>query len=255
MAQTENGPEPNQPASLFRRVGAEATGTALLLATVVGSGIMAEQLAGGNVAIALLANTLATGSSLVALILTFGSISGAHFNPAVTLADALEGGIAWHDTPYYVLSQVVGGLAGTVAAHLMFGLPVFSVSQHVRSGPAQLFSEFVATFGLLSVIWGCSRLRSNTVAFAVGSYITAAYWFTASTSFANPAVTLARSFTNTFSGIRPSDAPGFIAAQVTGALAATFLFRWLAPGLKKTAPDVVVPHGEPPKDATGPVRL
>jgi glycerol uptake facilitator-like aquaporin len=216
--------------------------------SVVGSGIMAEQLSGGNVAIALLANTLATGAALVALILTFGAISGAHFNPAVTIADALEGGIAWRDTPYYVLAQVVGAIAGTIAAHLMFRLPILSLSQHVRSGPSQLFSEFVATFGLLSVIWGCSRLCSNTVAFAVGSYITAAYWFTASTSFANPAVTFARSFTDTFSGIRPSDAPGFMAAQFAGALAATFLFRWLAPGLKKSAADVVVSHGEPRKD-------
>jgi Major intrinsic protein len=171
LTRTKNGAEPNQPVSLARRLGAEAVGTALLLATVVGSGIMAEQLAGGNAAIALLANTLATGAALVALILTFGSISGAHFNPAVTLADALEGGIAWRDTPYYVLAQVAGALAGTVAAHLMFRLPVLSLSQHVRSGPSQLFSEFIATFGLLSVIWGCSRLRSDTVAFAVGSYI------------------------------------------------------------------------------------
>jgi glycerol uptake facilitator-like aquaporin/protein-tyrosine-phosphatase len=230
----ENTPEQNQSVSLPRRLGAEAVGTALLLATVVGSGIMAEQLSGGNTAIALLANTLATGAALVALILTFGSISGAHFNPAVTLADAFEGGIAWRETPYYVLAQVAGAFIGTMAAHLMFGLSLVSLSQHVRSGPSQLFSEFVATFGLLSVIWGCSRLRSNTVAFAVGAYITAAYWFTASTSFANPAVTLARSFTDTFSGIRPSDAPGFMIAQLAGALAATFLFRWLVPSLKKT---------------------
>ena len=244
----ENPFEQKQPFSLPRRLGAEAAGTALLLATVVGSGIMAERLSGGNVAIALLANTLATSAALVALILTFGSISGAHFNPAVTIADALEGGIAWRDTPYYVLVQVLGALAGTIAAHLMFRLPLLSLSQHARSGPSQLFSEFVATFGLLSVIWGCSRLRSNAVAFAVGSYIAAAYWFTASTSFANPAVTLARSFTDTFSGIRPSDAPGFMVAQLAGALAATLLFRWLLPGLKKSASDVVVPHGEPRKD-------
>lgn len=248
MTQTEIAVEQNQPVSLPRRLAAEAVGTALLLATVVGSGIMAEQLSGGNAAIALLANTLATGAVLVALILTFGPISGAHFNPAVTIADALEGGIAWADTPYYVVAQVAGALAGTMAAHLMFRLPILSLSQHVRSGPSQLFSEFVATFGLLSVIWGCSRLRSNAVAFAVASYIAAAYWFTASTSFANPAVTLARSLTDTFSGIRPSDAPGFMAAQLTGALAATLLFRWLVPGLKKTAPEVIVPHGEPRKD-------
>jgi glycerol uptake facilitator-like aquaporin len=248
LTQTEIAVEQNQPVSLPRRLAAEAVGTALLLSTVVGSGIMAEQLSGGNAAIALLANTLATGAVLVALILTFGPISGAHFNPAVTIADALEGGIAWADTPYYVVAQVAGALAGTMAAHLMFRLPILSLSQHVRSGPSQLFSEFVATFGLLSVIWGCSRLRSNAVAFAVASYIAAAYWFTASTSFANPAVTLARSLTDTFSGIRPSDAPGFMAAQLTGALAATLLFRWLVPGLKKTAPEVIVPHGEPRKD-------
>ena len=248
MTQTEVAAKPPQPVSLPRRLGAEAVGTALLLATVVGSGIMAQQLSGGNTAIALLANTLATGAALVALILTFGPISGAHFNPAVTIADALESGIAWRDTPYYVLAQLVGALGGTVTAHLMFRLPALSLSQHVRSGPSQLFSEFVATFGLLCVIWGCSRLRSNSVAFAVGSYITAAYWFTASTSFANPAVTVARSFTDTFSGIRPSDAPGFIAAQFAGALAATFLFRWLMPGLKRSAPEVLVPHGELRKD-------
>jgi len=247
LTRTEDAVETSQFVSLPRRLAAETVGTALLLATVVGSGIMAEQLSRGNPAIALLANTLATGAALVALILTFGPISGAHFNPAATLADALEGGIAWRDTPFYLLAQVAGALAGTVSAHLMFRLPLLSLSQHVRSGPSQLFSEFVATFGLLSVIWGCSRLRSNTVAFAVGCYITAAYWFTASTSFANPAVTLARSFTDTFSGIRPLDAPGFIAAQFAGALAATFLFRWLAPSLKKTALDVVVPHGQPRK--------
>jgi glycerol uptake facilitator-like aquaporin len=229
---------------LSRRLGAEGIGTAFLLATVVGSGIMAERLSGGNVAIALLANTLATGAALVALILTFGSVSGAHFNPVVTLADALEGGISWRDTPFYILVQIVGAVVGTVSAHFMFELPALTYSRHVRSGPSQLFSEFVATFGLLSVIWGCSRLRSNAVAFAVGSYITAAYWFTASTSFANPAVTLARSLTDTFSGIRPADAPGFIVAQLAGGLVATFLFRWLVPGLKKTAGDVVLPHGE-----------
>lgn len=248
MTKTENAAGADQPISLPRRLGAEAVGTALLLATVVGSGIMAQQLSGGNSAIALLANTLATGAALVALILTFGPISGAHFNPAVTIADALEDGIAWRDTPYYVVAQVIGALSGTVAAHVMFRLPVFSLSQHVRSGPSQVFSEFVATFGLLCVIWGCSRLRSDSVAFAVGSYITAAYWFTASTSFANPAVTVARSFTDTFSGIRPSDAPGFIAAQFGGALAATFLFRWLMPGLKRTSSEVVMAHGELRKD-------
>ena len=206
---------------------AEALGTALLLATVVGSGIMGERLAGGNVAIALLANTLATGAGLVALILTFGPLSGAHFNPVVTLADAWQGGLAWAEVPGYLAAQVVGALGGVAAAHLMFGEALFSASQHVRSGPAQLFSEFVATFGLLSVIWGVSKRQAQFTPFAVGAYITAAYWFTASTSFANPAVTLARSFTNTFAGIRPLDAPGFVAAQVAGALAATALWRFL----------------------------
>lgn len=235
--------------SLARRLGAEAVGTSLLLATVVGSGIMAEQLSGGNAAIALLANTLATGAALVALILTFGPISGAHFNPAVTLADAIEGGIPWPETPAYILAQVAGAILGTISAHLMFRLPLLSLSRHIRSGPSQVFSEFVATFGLMCVIWGCSRLRSSAVAFAVGSYITAAYWFTASTSFANPAVTLARSLTDTFSGIRPADVPWFILAQLAGALAATFLFRWLVPGLKKTAAEVVLPHGESRRDS------
>jgi glycerol uptake facilitator-like aquaporin len=228
--------------SLAKRVTAEALGTALLLATVVGSGIMAQNLAGGNVALALLANTLSTGAALVALILTFGSISGAHFNPAVTLADALEGGIPWRETPAYVAAQLAGAIAGTLVAHAMFQLPAISLSRHERSGPSQIFSEFVATFGLLSVIWGCSRLRSNTVAFAVGGYIVAAYWFTASTSFANPAVTIARSLTDTFSGIRPADVPGFLIGQFLGAIAATFLFRWLLPGVRAQAKQVVVPR-------------
>jgi glycerol uptake facilitator-like aquaporin len=215
--------------TLGRRVTAEAVGTALLLASVVGSGIMGERLAGGNTAIALLANTIATGAALVALILTFGSISGAHFNPAVTLADASQGGIRWRDAPAYIAAQLVGAFAGVAAAHLMFGEPLLAASRHARSGGGQLFSEFVATFGLLCVIWGCARVRSPAVPFAVGAYITSAYWFTASTSFANPAVTLARAFTNTFSGIRPVDAPGFVLMQLIGAAAATVLFRWLAP--------------------------
>ena len=212
---------------LANRVVAEAVGTALLLATVVGSGIMAERLAGGNVAIALLANTLATGAGLVALILTFGPISGAHFNPAVTLADAVEGGLAWKNVPAYVLAQVLGAFTGVAIAHVMFEEALFTASEHVRGGPAQLVSEFVATFGLLSVIGGVSRKHAQFVPFAVGGYITAAYWFTASTSFANPAVTLARAATNTFAGIRPVDAPGFILAELVGAAAATVLFRWL----------------------------
>jgi glycerol uptake facilitator-like aquaporin len=219
-------------------------GTAFLLAAVIGSGIMGERLANGNTAIALLANSIATGAMLVTLILTFGSISGAHFNPAVTLADASQGGLAWREVPMYLAAQIAGAFAGAAAAHLMFSEPLFSVSQHARSGSAQLFSEFIATFGLLSVIWGCVRLRSAAVPFAVGAYITSSYWFTASTSFANPAVTLARTASDTFAGIRPADAPGFIIAQLAGAAAATALFHWLAPLLPKDAARVVVPHSE-----------
>ena len=227
---------------LRRRAVAEFVATALLLATVVGSGIMAERLAGGNVALALLANTLATGAGLVALILTFGPISGAHMNPAVTLADAATGGLRWRDVPAYIAAQVGGAYAGVATAHGMFDLPVFSASRHVRAGPSQFLSEFVATFGLLSVIWGVARRRATAVPFAVGAYITAAYWFTASTSFANPAVTLARAASDTFAGIRPVDAPAFVIAELLGAAAATGLFRWLTPAL----PEAVVPHGETP---------
>ena len=224
---------------LPRRAVAEGLGTALLLATVVGSGIMGERLAGGNVAIALLANTLATGAALVALILTFGPISGAHFNPAVTLADASQGGIAWRDVPVFIGAQLVGAFAGVAVAHVMFGAPVFFASQHVRSGAPQWVSEFVATFGLLAVIWGCARRRPGLVPFAVGAYITAAYWFTSSTSFANPAVTLARAASDTFAGIRPVDTPAFIVAQLAGAAAATVLFRWLVPTLRSDAAHVL----------------
>jgi glycerol uptake facilitator-like aquaporin len=231
--------------TLARRLTAEAVGTALLLAAVVGSGIMGERLAGGSVGLALLANTIATGAALVALILTFGPISGAHFNPAVTLADASQGGIAWSDVPAYIVAQIAGAFAGVAAAHVMFEAPLFSASRHVRSGPAQAFSELVATFGLLAVIWGCARLRSSAVPFAVAGYITAAYWFTASTSFANPAVTLARSATDTFAGIRPADAPMFIVAQLLGAGAATALFRWLIPTLPEIAATVIMPHAAP----------
>ena len=233
MGQERDAPD------LARRVVAEAVGSTFLLAAVVGSGIMGERLAGGNVALALLANTAATGAALVALILTFGPISGAHLNPAVSLADASQGGLPWRDAVAYVAAQVAGAFAGVAVADTMFGEPVFSPSRHARHGPAQLLSEFVATFGLLAVIWGCVRLRSAAVPFAVGAYITAAYWFTASTSFANPAVTLARSVTDTFTGIRPADAPGFVAAQLLGAGAATALFRWLVPALPKVATDVV----------------
>jgi glycerol uptake facilitator-like aquaporin len=229
--------------SLSRRLTAEFLGTVFLLAAVVGSGVAAERLSGGNVALALLANAIATGAALIALIFTFGSISGAHFNPAGTLADALEGGLTWPEASGYVPVQVLGGVAGTVVAHLMFGLPVISISNHIRSGPAQFLSEFFASFGLLSVIWGCSRLRSTTVPFAVAAYITAAYWFTSSTSFANPAVTIARSMTDTFAGIRPIDVPLFITAQLFGALGATLLFRWLVPGLDREARDVLLAHG------------
>jgi glycerol uptake facilitator-like aquaporin len=214
--------------NLRSRLAVEFMGTAFLLMAVVGSGIMAERLAGGNVALALLANSLATGAALVALILALGPVSGAHFNPAVTLADAMQGGIAWREVPGYIAAQVLGAYAGAAAAHLMFGLPVFFASHHARSGRALLFSEFIATFGLLAVIWGCARARPSAVAFAVGAYITAAYWFTASTSFANPAVTLARAASDTFAGIRPVDAPAFIVAQLAGAVAATLCFRWLA---------------------------
>ena len=224
---------------LLKRAVAESVGTALLLAAVVGSGIMGDRLSSGNAAIALLANTLATGAGLVALILTFGSISGAHFNPAVTVADATQGGIGWRDVPVYVAAQVAGAFGGVAAAHLMFGEPLFAASRHERSGMPQMFSEFVATFGLLAVIWGVSRRRSEAVPFAVGAYITGAYWFTASTSFANPAVTLARAATDTFAGIRPADVPGFIVAQIVGAAAATAFFRWLVPALPATSSNVV----------------
>jgi len=221
---------------------AEFVGTALLLAAVVGSGIMGQQLAGGNVAIALLANTIATGAALVALILTFGPISGAHFNPVVSFADASQGGISWTQASGYALAQLAGALVGVAAADYMFALPLYAWSQHARAGLPQAFSEGVATFGLLAVIWGCSRRRSNATAFAVGAYITAAYWFTASTSFANPAVTVARAFTNSFAGIRPIDVPTFVVAQIIGGTLATSLFRWLVPALPRTADHVTVPH-------------
>jgi glycerol uptake facilitator-like aquaporin len=232
--------------SLSRRLSAEAVGTGLLLATVVGSGIMGERLAGGSVGLALLANTLATGAVLVALILTFGPLSGAHFNPAVTLSAAAERELPWTEVLPYVGAQLAGAVAGVAIADLMFDLPVFAFSQHARQGPTQLLSEFVATFGLLSVIWGCSRLRSPAaVAVAVGAYITAAYWFTASTSFANPAVTIGRCLTDTFAGIRPADVPGFIVAQLAGATAATALFRWLVPTVPTTASRVAARTLEP----------
>jgi len=225
-----------------RRCVSEAAGSALLLAAIVGSGIMGERLSAGNVALALLANTLATGATLVALILTFGPISGAHFNPVVTLSDASQHGLPWREVPGYIAAQIAGAFVGVAVAHLMFGEPVFSASQHARAGASQWLSEFIATFGLVAVIWGCARSRSSAVPFAVGAYITGAYWFTASTSFANPAVALARAATDTFAGIRPSDVPGFIAAQCVGAAAATLMFRWLLPSLPKDASAVVVAH-------------
>lgn len=229
--------------SLARRITAEALGTCFLLAAVVGSGIMGERLAGGNVGLALLANTIATGGALAALILTFGPISGAHFNPAVTLVDASQGGLPWREVPLYIGAQLIGALVGVACANVMFELPVFFASGHERAGLSQLFSEFVATFGLLAVIWGCTRQRrASIVPFAVAAYIVAAYWFTASTSFANPAVTLARSMSDTFAGVRPIDVPGFVIAQLLGACASTLLFRWLVPTLPKDAGAVVMPH-------------
>jgi glycerol uptake facilitator-like aquaporin len=216
----------------------------MLLAAVVGSGIMGDRLSGGNQAIALLANTIATATALVALILTFGPISGDHFNPAVSVADASQGGLPWREVPAYVAAQILGAVVGVWAAHVMFGERVFMLSHHARSGAAQMFSEFVATFGLLPVIWGCSRRRAEFVPFAVATYIAAAYWFTASTSFANPAVTLARALTDTFAGIRPVDVPGFILAQLAGAMAATLVFRWLVPALPRRGERVVMPRSE-----------
>ena len=210
-----------------RRVSAEFAGTAMLLAVVVGSGIMGERLAGGNIAIALMANSIATGGGLLALILVFGPVSGAHFNPVVSLALAASGRHAWSDMPGYLLAQFAGAVAGVWMAHAMFGEPMLQVSTKMRSGAPLLFSEVVASFGLLTTILGCVRNRPGAVPYAVAAYIVAAYWFTASTSFANPAVTVARSLSNTFAGIRPQDAPGFIGAQLVGAALATALDAWL----------------------------
>lgn len=223
----------DNPFDLSRRLVAEAVGTGFLLCAIVGSGIMAERLAGGNEALALLCNTASTGAVLVTLILTFGPISGAHLNPAVTLSAAIEGELPPSEVLAYIGVQIVAGIVGVAVANAMFELPVVMYAAKVRSGPHQLLSEFVATFGLLSIIWGCSRLRPSAVPFAVGAYITSAFWFTSSTSFANPAVTIARAFSDSFAGIRFTDAPAFIGAQMLGAVAATILFRWLAP---RTAP-------------------
>ena len=215
-----------QTFDLSRRMVAELLGTAMLVATVVGSGIMAETLT-RDVALALLGNTLATGAMLVVLITIFGPVSGAHFNPAVSLVFALKGDLSWSDAALYTAAQIVGGVIGTMAAHLMFAMPVFMLSEHVRTGGAQWFAEWVATFGLIATILGGIRFAQAAVPWLVGLYIISAYWFTASTSFANPAVAIARSLTNTFSGIRPTDLPGFIAAQLVGALCALALMTWL----------------------------
>ncbi len=214
---------------LAQRLSAEALGTAFLLAAVVGSGIMAQRLAGGNVALALLCNALATGAILTVLILIFGPISGAHLNPAVSLGFALRGDLAWVDAAAYVLVQIVGAVVGVWAAHLMFELPVVQISSTVRAGPGQWLAETVAAFGLLLTIFGCLARSPSATAYAVGLYITAAYWFTASTSFANPAVTLARSLSDTFAGIAPAGVPAFLLAQIVGAFAAIPLARWLWP--------------------------
>ena len=210
-----------------RRAVSEAIGTAFPLATVIGSGIMAQRLSGGNGALALLCNTLPTGAILTVLILILGPISGAHFNPAVSLAFAFRGGISWPMVSIYVLAQLCGAVVGFWAAHLMFELPVWQFSTHIRTGPGQWLAEAIATFGLLLTIFGCVARSSGAVAYAVGLYITAAYWFTASTSFANPAVTLARSFSDTFAGIAPAGVVAFIVAQFAGMLAAVLLSRWL----------------------------
>jgi glycerol uptake facilitator-like aquaporin len=203
---------------------------------------MAERLSGGNVAIALLANTIATGGVLMCLIAALGSISGAHFNPAVSFGDAMRGGLPWREVPAYVSAQLAGAIVGVAAANTMFGLSPFSLSRHVRSGPAEWFAEFVATFGLLLVIWGCVRSKSAFVSFAVAAYIVGAYWFTSSTSFANPAVTIARALSDTFAGIRPQDVSGFVLAQLLGAICATRLFQWIAPGDSIDAGAVLLPH-------------
>ena len=218
-------------ALLPQRLAAEALGTAFLLAAVVGSGIMAQRLAGGNVALALLGNTVSTGAILVVLILVFGPVSGAHFNPAVSLAFTLRRLLSWRELGGYVVAQLLGGILGVWAAHGMFELPLWQVSMTARSGFGQSFAEFVATFGLLMTIFGCLARAPGAVAYAVGLYITAAYWFTASTSFANPAVTIARAMSDTFAGIAPAGAPAFILAQLLGTLASLALSRWMWPKL------------------------
>jgi glycerol uptake facilitator-like aquaporin len=212
---------------LTRRLAAEALGTLILVMAVIGSGIMAENLAGGNDAVALLCNTIATGAVLFVIITIFASVSGAHFNPAVSLVVALRGDLDWRTAALYIVAQIAGGCLGAVFAHLMFGLDLFQLGAKARNGIGQWAGEFIATFGLIGTILGCVRFKPEAVATAVALYITSAYWFTASTSFANPAVTIARSLSDTFAGIAPGDAPGFIAAELLGALAAAWLFGWL----------------------------
>ena len=222
--------------TLARRLAGEALGTAFLLIAVVGSGIMAERLSGGNAALALLANSLATGGALVALIVTFGPLSGAHFNPAVTVALAAQGTVKWVDVPSYVAVQLAAAIAGVVAAHAMFGLPLLEWSHKARPGFGQMWAEFVATFGLLAIVLSCVATASRAVPYAVAAYITGAYWFTSSTSFANPAVTIARALTDTFAGIARADVPGFIAAQVAAVPAAVLIFGWIFGGRRSTPP-------------------
>jgi glycerol uptake facilitator-like aquaporin len=239
---------------LPQRLVAEGVGTGLLLAAVVGSGIMADRLSGGNVGVALLANTLATAGALVALILTFGPVSGAHFNPAVTLALAWGSALPWRAVPGYLAAQMLGAVLGVWLAHAMFDLPVVQASARVRTGIGQWAGEFTATFALLSVVWSCVRHHPHAAPYAVASVVAGAYWFTSSTSFANPAVTAARALSDTFAGIRPADAPAFVAAQVLGAGAATALFAWLAPGPPDAA-GLAVPRGiraTAPRGCAGP---
>jgi glycerol uptake facilitator-like aquaporin len=224
---------PLAPSGLAHRLAAEALGTALLLMIVVGSGIMAQRLAGGNDALALMGNTLATGAGLVVLIIMFGPISGAHFNPAVTLAFALRREIGWRPAIGYLAVQIIAGVIGVWIAHAMFGEAIWQVSTKLRDGPGQALAEFVATFGLVGAILASLRFRPDSTPFVVGLYVSSAYWFTASTSFANPAVTIARSLTNTFAGIAPSSAPAFMLAQVAGSIAAVVLFGWLLAGRRK----------------------